>query len=198
MFYAQPIGSLLCYLSLTRSPFVLEFVHFTETTAVSIPSDSLTFQELQSKKPDSFNIANTDCSFKKQVNGCPVKYKARGTCNFDAVTSQLFPDVNLEESTNRFIVPAKFEVNGLDIFDCQGNQQNGMVSFLAYSVESVELVTQQLTLGVETGMKISWNTLTAFDPEKLEVRMKGSTSIGMLTLATCFSLQYILSSCLLA
>ena len=66
----------------------------------------------------------------------------------------------------------------MEIFACEGDAKNGMVSFVARSVESVELVPQQLTLGAETRLKLSWNTLETFNPEKLEVKLKGFTSIG--------------------
>ena len=98
------------------------------------------------------------------------------------VSSQLFPDVNLEESTSGFIVPAKFEVGIIDVFTCQGNQKDGMVAFLATSVESVELAPQQLTLGADTRLRISWNTLRQFDPLKVEVKLKGVTSLGQCSL----------------
>ena len=94
--------------------------------------------------------------------------------------SQLFPDVNIEDSTNKFIVPAKFDVRRIDIFACPNNPKNGRITFFAKSVESVELVPQYLTLGAETRMQFSWNTLGRFDPQKLEVKLRGFTSIGML------------------
>ena len=96
----------------------------------------------------------------------------------DRVLSQLFPDVNIEDSTNKFIVPAKFEVRKFRIFVCPKDPKNGIVMFFTKSVESVELVPQHLTLGAETRLRISWNFLTKFDPEKLEVNLKGFTSIG--------------------
>ena len=96
------------------------------------------------------------------------------------VSQQLFPDVNLEESTNKFIAPAKFTVERIEVFACEDNAKNGIVSFVGKSSESVELVPQQLTLGAETRLRISWSTLKDFDPEKLEVKLDGFTSIGMI------------------
>ena len=96
------------------------------------------------------------------------------------VSQQLFPDVNLEESTNKFIAPAKSTVERIEVFACEDNAKNGIVSFVGKSSESVELVPQQLTLGAETRLRISWSTLKDFDPEKLEVKLDGFTSIGMI------------------
>ena len=144
--------------------------------------DSPTFQEIKSSKPVSFKIAGTDCSFRKTGNDCPMSYRAKGSCNLNTVSSQLFPDVNLEEGTDGFISPAKFEVRRIDIFACQGNQKDGVVSFFAKSVESVELAPQQLTLGANTRVVISWNALGQFDPQKLEVKLKGFTSVGKCSL----------------
>ena len=138
--------------------------------------------EIIAAKPPSFKIGGTDCSFTKESDDCPIKYKAKGTCNLHIVSTQLFPNINLEESTNRFIVTAKFETARLEIFACQGNPKDGMVSFVAKSVESVELVPQQLTLGAEARLKVSWSTLAIFDPKKLEVKVRGFTSIGQFSI----------------
>ena len=165
-----------------KSLFCLALFPFTE---------SPTYQELKSSKPASFKIGGSDCTFTKEGDDCPIKYKAKGTCNLHTVASQLFPDVNLEESTNKFIVPAKFDVNRLEMFACQSNPKDGMVSFVAKSVESVELAPQKLTLGAETRLRISWDTEKKFDPEKLEVKLKGFTSIGKFSLRFLKSFAFI-------
>ena len=116
----------------------------------------------------------------KTESTCPIKYSSKDTCNLHFVLHQLFPDVNLEESTNKFIAPAKFSVERIEVFDCENNAEKGIVSIVGKSSESVELVPQQLTLGAETRLRISWSTLTNFDPEKLEVKLDGFTSIGMI------------------
>ena len=64
------------------------------------------------------------------------------------------------------------------MFACPQNPKNGLVTFFAKSVESVELIPQHLTMGGETNLRLSWNVVTKFDPEKLEVKLKGFTSIG--------------------
>ena len=143
-------------------------------------SDAPSFLEIIAAKPARFKVGG--CSFAKSGNGCPIKYNAVGTCNLHTTSSQLFPRVDLEDSTNRFIIPAKFEVKRLEIYDCQGNPKDGMVSFVAKSMESVELAPQQLTLGAETRLRISWNYLAAFDPKKLEVKVRGFTSVGQCSL----------------
>ena len=98
------------------------------------------------------------------------------------MVSQLFPLVNIEDSTNRFIVPSKFEVGRIDIFVCSYHPKHGIVTFVAKSTESVEIAPQKLTLGANTRLKLSWNVLNAFDPEKLEVKLNGFTSIGKIIL----------------
>ena len=85
----------------------------------------------------------------------------------------------MEDSTNRFIVPAKYNVGRVEVFVCPGNLRNGIVSFVAKSTESVELVPQQLSLGADTRLRLSWETLIKFNPERLEVKLRGLTSIGM-------------------
>ena len=142
-------------------------------------------------KPENFKISSSECSFEKKKGDCPVKYKSQGTCNLNSVLSQLFPDVNIEDSTNKFIVPAKFQVARIDIFACGGNPKTGMVRFIAKSVESVELVPQKLTLGVDTRLSLSWNAMQKYQPEKLEVRLKGFTSIGKLIFNLSNVIKYI-------
>ena len=128
--------------------------------------------------PDSFKIGGTDCTFTKAGSKCTVKYKGKGTCSLYSLSQQLFPDINLEESTSRFIVPAKFNAKRIDIFTCPKSRKNGIFSIKAKSTESVELAPHRLTLGAGTKLKISWNTLSEFDPNKLEVKLNGFTSIG--------------------
>lgn len=137
------------------------------------------FQEILAGRPANFKISNSECSFKKNSDGCPTRYKAStDSCTFSTVIAQLFPDVDIAASTNNFIVPAKFQVKKIESFGCPGNNKNGLVTFVMKSVESVELVTQQLTLGSETSVRISWNVLQQFQPERLSVQLKGFTSIG--------------------
>ena len=157
------------HFSYNRLEFLQLFLFFSEFP---------TYKEVVTNGPASFKISGAGCTFNKDQDGCPKTYKAEGTCHLSSVSSQLFPDVNIEDSTNKFIVPAKFQVGRIEVFACDGNAKNGMVSFVANSVESVELVPQQLTLGVNTRLKLSWNTLETFNPEKLEVKLKGFTSIG--------------------
>ena len=128
--------------------------------------------------PQSFKIGGTDCTFTKIESECPVKYKGKGTCSLHSLSQQLFPDINVEESTSKLIVPAKFNAKGIEIFACPQNPKNGVFSIAAKSIESVELAPQRLTLGAETQLTISWNTLIAFDPKTLEVKLDGFTSIG--------------------
>jgi len=135
-------------------------------------------QELMLNPPQSFKIGGTDCTFTKIESECPVKYKGKGTCSLHSVSQQLFPDINLEESTSRLIVPAKFNAKRIEIFACPQNEKNGVFSIAAKSTESVELAPHRLTLGAETKLTISWNTLIAFDPKNLEVKLDGFTSIG--------------------
>ena len=132
--------------------------------------------------PRSFKIAGSDCSFIRVNDDCPFKYKGNGTCSLLSVVSQLFPGVNVEESTDKFIVPAKFNVARIEIFSCSDHPNHGIVSFVTRSTESVEIVPQQLTLGANTRLRLSWNFLNAFDPEKLEVKLSGFTSIGKIIL----------------
>ena len=129
-----------------------------------------------------FNIENSDCHFEMPLEGCPNLYGARGTCTLSTVLSQLFPDVDIADSTNNFIVPAKYQVARIESYSCQRGSKNGIVTFVADSVESVELVPQKLTLGAETSLKLSWNILHDFKPEKLGVELDGLTSIGEVTL----------------
>ena len=128
--------------------------------------------------PQSFKIGGTDCTFTKKEGECPVKYKAKGTCSLYSISRQLFPDINLEESTNKFIIPAKFNAKRIEIYACPQNPKNGIFTIAAKSTESVELAPQRLTLGAETRLKLSWSTLVKFDPQKLEVKLNGFTSIG--------------------
>ena len=130
----------------------------------------------------SFKIAGSDCSFTRINDDCPFTYKADGTCSLLSVVSQLFPSVNVEESTNKFIAPVKFRVGRIEVFACSQNPKNGIVTFVAKSTESVEMAPQKLTLGANTRLKLSWNVLNAFDPEKLEVKLNGFTSIGKIIL----------------
>ena len=118
---------------------------------------------------------------------CLRKYSASGTCAFSQILSQLVPDIDLEDATNNFIVPSKFLISKFDVSKCQ--EQNGVVSFKGRSVESVELVLQQLILGVETELQISWNFLQAFNPGNLEVKLKGQTSIGEDTVLTSIKME---------
>ena len=90
--------------------------------------------------------------------------------------SQLVPNVNMEESTKNFIVPAKFRLLNFDLSRCDG--ESDFVIMKGTSVESVELVPQQLTLGVGTELHLSWDFVHDFNPSKLEVKLKGQTSIG--------------------
>ena len=128
--------------------------------------------------PQSFKIGGTDCTFTKIESECPVKYNAKGTCSLYSSSQQLFPDINLESSTNTFIIPAKFNAKRIEIYSCPRNPKNGVFSIAAKSTESVELAPQRLTLGAETKLTITWNTLATFDPNKLEVKLEGYTSIG--------------------
>ena len=149
--------------------------------------------------PDGFKVAGIECTFSRSSNeACPIRYKAQGICSLYSVSQQLFSDINLEISTNKFIVPTKFNVGRVEVFVCPGNPRNGIVSFVAKSTESVELVPQQLSLGADTRLRLSWETLIKFNPERLEVKLRGSTSIGIITIineifiyGVHFSITYI-------
>ena len=143
--------------------------------------------------PQSFKIGGTDCTFTKIESDCPVKYKGKGTCSLYSLSQQLFPDINLEESTSRFIVPAKFNTKRIEIFACPKNPKNGIFTVRARSTESVEIAPQKLTLGAETRLKLSWSTLVKFDPQKLEVKLDGFTSIGESSgfLSYCISISHV-------
>ena len=145
-------------------------------------SENPSFQELIISYLKSFKIASSDCVFTRINDGCSFKYKADGTCSLLSVISQLFPRVNVEESTDKFIVPAKFNVGRIEVFVCPDHPSHGNVSFVTTSSESVEIALRQLTLGANTRLKLSWNFLNAFDPEKLEVKLSGFTSIGKIIL----------------
>ena len=139
-------------------------------------SDVPTLEEIANNKPASARVQNSDCSFTLGDDNCLRQYTAEGTCVFSQVLSQLVPDVNIEESTNNFIVPAKFRISGFDVSKCQGS--DGVVAFKGESVESVELAPQQLAMGAGTELRISWNYLKTFNPDHLEVKLKGYASIG--------------------
>ena len=97
----------------------------------------------------------------------------------DMVLSQLFPGVNLLTLTNEFIVPAKFSLKKFEINKCQGNNKFETVHFKAKSTESVELIPQQLTLASQTELSASWKYKQQVVNEKLAIKLKGKTSIGM-------------------
>ena len=100
-------------------------------------------------------------------------------CTLSRVLSQLFPDVDIAESTNNFIVPAKYQVARIESYSCQQGPRNNFVTFVARSAESVELVPQKLTLSASTRLKLSWKVMERFQPEKIEVKLIGYTSVGM-------------------
>ena len=122
------------------------------------------------------NIQNSDCSFMQEEGDCLKRYNAKGTCTLSQILSQLVPNVNMEESTKNFIVPAKFRLLNFDLSRCGG--ESDFVIMKGTSMESVELVPQQLTLGVGTELHLSWDFVHDFNPSKLEVKLNGQTSIG--------------------
>ena len=125
-----------------------------------------------------FKVAGSKCTFTRINDDCPLKYKGKGDCNLYSLSSQLFPDVSLENSTNKFIVPTKFNVGSFEAFACSNHPRSDIVSFVAKSTESIEIAPQRMTLGAETRLEISWNFVTTFSPEKLEVKLSGFTSVG--------------------
>ena len=133
-------------------------------------------KEIANNKPANARIQNSDCSFTLGDDNCLRQYTAEGTCAFSQVLSQLVPDVNIEEKTNNFIVPAKFRISAFDVSKCHGSE--GLVAFKGESVESVELAPQQLTMGAGTELRIWWNYLKTLNPDHLEVNMRGQTAIG--------------------
>ena len=133
-------------------------------------------KEIADSIPENVKIQGSECSFKFGSGNCLRQYTAEGTCILSQVLSQLVPDINIEEGTNNFILPAKFRISALDVSTCQDNY--GVVSFKGQSVESVELATQQLTMGAGTKLQLSWNYLKTFNPDALAVKLEGHTSIG--------------------
>ena len=156
-------------------------------------------KEIANHKPASVKIQNSDCSFTLGNDNCLRQYTAEGTCFFSQILSQLVPDINIQESTNNFIVPAKFRISAFDVSKCQGS--DGVVAFKGQSVESVEIAPQQLTMGAGTELKVSWNYLTTLSPVPLDVKLRGQIEIGkfrvylQLNILTChfsfFSFQLI-------
>ena len=133
-------------------------------------------KEIADATPETVKIQSSECSFNSNNDDCLRHYASEGICAFSQVLSQLVPDLSIEDATNNFIVPEKFQISGFDMSKCQDD--NGIVTFKGKSLESVELVPQQLTLGAETELQISWNFLKPINPEALEVKLKGQTSIG--------------------
>lgn len=138
-------------------------------------------------KPASFKIANSECTFKKEGQSCQFRYTTEGICFLSHVLTQLVPTANIAVLTNNFIVPAKFNVQWMDVDTCAAEPTHGMVKFMARSTESVELVPQKLTLAAESRLIVSWNGNREIQADKLAVNLKGLTSIGELLIYNCFS-----------
>lgn len=134
-------------------------------------------QDILEAKPKAFKIA--ECSFKRQEPTCILKYAAQGICPLNTILSQLVPNVDIADSTSKFIIPEEFYTRRIEIDAC-AKSSDGIVTFVCKSSESIELVPQRLTLAAETRLKLSWNAKQDFQPEKLSVKLNGFTSIGEL------------------
>ena len=101
--------------------------------------------------------------------------KSSGQCSFDQILAGIFPSLALEIVTKNFIVPGKYIVKKIVIEDCDAKK---IVSFRATSSESVEIVPQHFTLGVESLLRISWKYTEDVTLGTLNINLRGTTSVG--------------------